>query len=213
VLPIVTFFLWSWDRWGTPGGPQMLDRLPFSMQSLKNGLAGLMVDRQSGLVSYAPIYWIVPASWMLTWRRTWPLLVPALLLYVPMAAYLEWWAGFAPAARYLTPIIPLSLVAMADAMRYRVARVALLCLTIPQLAINGAVWQHPRALWAVGTTNPALDSLGAVGRAYEAMLPPVRLEQLTMAALWIGCGAAAATALLVAACVYLRAAASTSSGE
>ena len=200
VLPIALFFLWSWDRWGTLGGPQMLDGLPFSVPSAKNGLAGLMVDRQSGLLSYAPIYWIVPASWLLSWRRTWPLLLPALLLYVPMAAFLEWWAGFAPAARYITPIVPLCLVAMADAMRYRVVRVALVCLAIPQLLIDAVVWQHPRALWAVGTTNPALESLGVAGRAYEAILPAIRVEQLTSAVLWILCGAAAVTALLVASC-------------
>jgi hypothetical protein len=203
-VPIAVLFLWTWNRWGTLGGPQMIERLPFSAQSLQNGLAGLMVDRQSGLLSYAPIYWIVPASWILTWRRTWPLLLPALLLYVPMAAFVEWWAGFAPAARYVTPIVPLCLVAMADAMKYRVVRVALVCLAIPQLMIDAVVWQHPRALWAAGETNPALESLGAIGRAYEACLPAIRVEQLTAAALWIVCGAAAATALLVA--VGLRAA-------
>jgi hypothetical protein len=201
VLPIVTFFLWSWDRWGTFGGPQMLQRLPFSGQSLRSGLVGLLLDRQSGLLSYAPIYWIGPASWLLAWRRRWPLLVPALLLYIPMAAYVDWWAGFSPAARYLTPIVPLCLVAMADAMRYRAVRIALLCLAVPQLVIDAVVWQHPRSLWSVGPTNPALDSLGAAGQAYQAILPAIRVDQLTGAVLWIVCGAAAATALLAAVCV------------
>ena len=204
VLPIAALFVWTWNRWGTLGGPQMLERLPFSAQSLQNGLAGLVIDRQSGLLSYAPIYWIVPASWILTWRRTWPLLLPALLLYVPMAAFVEWWAGFAPAARYVTPIVPLCLVAMADAMRYRIVRVALVALAVPQILIDAVVWQHPRTLWAAGVTNPALESLGVVGRGYEAMLPAIRVEQLSAAALWTVCGAVAATALLVAAALQTR---------
>ena len=197
-VPVVAFFLWTWSRWGTLGGPQMVDRVPFSVEAFKNGLVGLMVNRQSGLLSYAPLYWIAPASWILTWRRTWPLLVPALLLYIPMAAYVVWWSGFAPAARYITPIAPLCLVAMARAMRYRTVQISVLCLTVPQLLIDVVAWQHPRTLWATGETNPALELLGGIGRMYENLLPAIRTDQLTTAVIWVGCGAAAATAVVVA---------------
>jgi hypothetical protein len=109
VVPQAALHLWTWLRWGTLGGPQTLSSVPFSSATLLPGLAGLWMDRQSGLVAYAPIYWLVPVCWLLTWRRTWPYLVPVLLLYLPMASFVEWWGGFSPAARYLVPTAPLCL--------------------------------------------------------------------------------------------------------
>jgi hypothetical protein len=147
----------------------------------------LLMDRQFGLLAYAPLYWIVPACWVLTARRTWPLLVPAALLYLPAAAFLEWWAGFAPAARYIVPLMPVFLVVIADALRHPAVRISLVALLIPQTVIDAVVWQHPRALWPVATpVNPALERVGWAGRAYEHLFPAAQAgESIGMALLLV----------------------------
>jgi hypothetical protein len=175
VVPQLAFHAFTLYRWGTIGGPPTLEGVPLSVSGLKYGLAGLWLDRQSGVLAYAPIYWLLPVCWIITRRRTWPYLVPAALLYLPAAAFLEWWGGFSPAARYLVPIMPLCLVPMAYAMRHRFVRYAAGILLLPQLAIDLVVWQHPRALWpAASGLNPALDYLGALGHAYARFLPALR---------------------------------------
>jgi hypothetical protein len=172
LLPQIALLASSWATWGTFAGPQMVDGVPLSLSTMKEGLAGLWLDRQSGLLAYAPLYWLVPAAWIITWRRTWPYLIPAMLLYLPMASFLEWWGGFAPAARYLVPIVPLCLVPMLYAFRVRAVRYAAAALLVPQLAIDVVVWQHPRALWpGVPGANAALDHLGALGHAYANLFP------------------------------------------
>ncbi len=171
LVPIAAFHAWSWHRWGTIGGPQMLQTVPFSARAMSTGLAGLWLDRQSGVLSYAPIYWIFPFALGCTFKRTWAVLVPIALLYIPMAAFVEWWGGFAPAGRYLVPCMPLCAVAMADGMRVRWLKVAALVLMVPQAMIDAALWQHPRALWPAGRVNPMLELFGRIGAAYERLLP------------------------------------------
>jgi hypothetical protein len=201
VLPQVGLHAWTWHAWGTLGGALTSEGVPFSLATLQGGLLGLWLDRQSGLLAYAPLYWLVPACVMLTWRRTWPFLAPAALLCLPAAAFvIGWWAGFAPAARYLVPALPLFLVPFAQALRYPAVRGATVMLSVPQLLIDGVIWQHPRALWPAGAGNPALEMLGFPGRAYELLLAPVHAEGLTTAAVWLGVGWLLVAAVLVAWC-------------
>src|SRR5207245_1876527 len=179
-------------------GPSECDGLPIAFKACDDGHTSLLIDRQSGLLAYAPIYWLVPVCWAMTWRRTWPFLVPALLLYLPMAAFVEWWGGFSPAARYLVPLIPLAAVPIALAMRSIPIRIAALALAVPQLAIDASVWQHPRALWPPDSgLNPALESLGAAGRAYEWLLPSIRRDGITAAAIRLVIAVAAIVAASV----------------
>jgi hypothetical protein len=158
----------------------------------------LWIDRQSGLLAYAPIYWILPACVVLTWRQTWPFLIPAVLLYLPAAAFvIGWWAGFAPAARYLVPALPLLLVPMAAALRYKAVRWAVAALSVPQLLLDAAVWQRPRTLWPAAEGNPALAMFGALGRLYELVLPPIQQEGVTMSTVWIAAGLMLVSAALI----------------
>ncbi len=181
------------------GGALTTNGLPFSMSVLKSGFLGLLFDRQSGLLAYAPLYWIVPACWYLTRKTTWPFLVPAVLLYVPAASFtIGWWAGFSPAARYLVPLMPFCIAVIAEALRYRVIRIAALVLLIPQAFIDAVVWQHPRTLWPSPGGNAALQTLGGIGRAYEAILPAAQTGGRLSVALGLGLLAAAASAVLVA---------------
>ena len=164
---------------------------------LASGLVGLWIDRQSGLLAYAPLYWILPACWWLTWKRTWPYVVPFLLLYLPAAAFvIGWWAGFAPAARYLVPSVPLLAVPMIEALRYRAVRIAALALLLPQLVIDAVVWQHPRWLWPAPEGNLALHALGPFGRMYAGVLVGVQSGAPMFAAIWIGTVAAVGLAIV-----------------
>ena len=191
VLPQLALFAWTWNEWGTLGGALTTNELPFSVEMFKSGSLGLWIDRRSGLLAYAPLYWIAPACFWLTRKTAWPLIVPAALLYLPAAAFtIGWWAGFSPAARYIVPLVPFLLVAIAGALRYRAIRIAALVLAIPQAIINAVIWHKPRALWPSEAGNPALEMLGAPGRAYQAILPDAQsggslVAALVLAAAWL----------------------------
>jgi hypothetical protein len=181
-IPQLGLQLWTWREWGTLTGTLTTNDVPFSFGVLRTGFVGLLEDRQSGLLAYAPLYWVVPACWYLTRKTTWPLLIPAALLYLPAAAFTHgWWAGFSPAARYIVPLMPIFIVVIADAWRYRAVQIAFIALLVPQLMIDTVIWQHPRTLWpAVDATsanagNLALEALGGLGRAYEHLLPAAQL--------------------------------------
>ena len=197
LLPQIALHLWTWHEWGTIGGSLTTEGVPFTREAFGAGAIGLWVDRQSGLLAYAPIYWLLPACLILTWRRSWPFLVPAILLYLPAAAFVTgWWAGFAPAARYLAPAIPLLLVPIAAALESVPVWWSAGVLFVPQLLLDAVVWQHPRALWpAESGANPALELLGGLGHTYERMLPPI--QQQGTPSMWLGIGWTAASAAVV----------------
>lgn len=199
LVPQLTLLVWTWREWGTLAGALTTSGLPFSAHMLTSGLMGLWVDRQSGLLAYAPLYWIVPACWCLTWRTTWPFLVPAALLYLPAASFtIGWWAGFSPAARYLVPLIPFFIVIIAQALWYRRLRLVVCAPLVFQIVIDGVVWQHPRTLWPSPQGNLALQTLDGIGRLYEMALPIAQAGLSSSLAMAIGAFAVTLSAVLVA---------------
>jgi hypothetical protein len=198
LLPQLGLLAWTVREWGTLGGALTTEGVPFTLETFKAGAAGLWIDRQQGLLAYAPIYWVLPVCIALTWRQSWPFLVPVALLYVPAAAFvIGWWAGFAPAARYLVPAIPLLLVPMAAALRHAPVRWTLAVLAVPQLLLDATVWQRPRTLWPAAGGNPALDLLGAPGRLYAQMLPAIQQDGVAMPTVWVMVGGALGSAVLI----------------
>jgi hypothetical protein len=187
--PQLALLAWSQYEWGTVAGAIATGALtasaaPFAWTDFWSGVIGLWFDRRSGLLAYAPLYWIAPACWWLTRRRTGLVAVPVTLLYLPAAAFvIGWWAGFAPAARYLAPAMPLLAVPIAQALGYRAVRGAAAILLVMQAAITAVIWQHPRWLWPADVGNLALQALGPPGAAYAALLPDVRADGVSMAAL------------------------------
>lgn len=174
ILPHAAFYWWTWHTWGNLGGPQLIDATPLSIQGIPQGFAGLLLDRQYGLVADAPIYLAVMASWALIDRTRRPWLVIVASVVLPMSAYAEWWAGFSPPARYLVPILPFCFVAVADSLRFQTMRTALAVLALIQLVFTGFAWHHPRSLWPwIDGWNPLLRDLGPVGHAYAGFLPLV----------------------------------------
>jgi hypothetical protein len=174
VVPQIALHASTVYRWGNLGGPQMLEGLPFSMTSAYRGLLGLVLDRERGLIAYAPLYLLLPACWIVAGRPYRWLGVPIALLFLPMGAFTVWSAGFSPAARYLVPLVPLLAAPVADAMSQRVMRRAAAAAATCQAVVTAVVWQYPRTLWPreVGT-NDALAHIPFAGPAYAAMLPSI----------------------------------------
>ena len=174
VLPQLALHIWTVYTWGNLGGPQMLDYLPFSLAWLPKGALGMIFDRERGLLGYAPIYLLVPACWALTWRQSWPLAVPIMALFLPLAAFLTWSAGYSPAARFLMPITPLLMLPAAGAVKYSVVRWSAVPLLILQVTVTLLAWWYPRDLWPreLGT-NRIFDKIPVIGRGYEYWLPSI----------------------------------------
>lgn len=198
LLPQIALHVWTFWAWGRFGGPQMLDSLPFRAEFFRSGGLGLLLDREYGLFGYGPIYLVVPACFALFWRRSWDLLVPIALLYLPMAAFSEWWGGFSPAARYLVPLTPLLAIPVARALELGRARWVILPIAGLQAAVSAYLWNRPRWLWPAGDgVNHALEAMPVVGPLYDRLLPsmaaPNGLRHAAIAAVII----AAASALLV----------------
>lgn len=198
VAPQFWLLAWSRHEWGTLGGALTTSGMPFSWVDLKHGLVGLWLDRQAGLLAYAPLYWVVPASGLLSFRRNWDYLIPFALMYLPAAAYvIGWWAGFAPAARYLVPAVPLLLVPVAATMDDIAIRSVVAALVLPQLVIDVVAWQHPRWLWPDRSGNLLLRAIGIPGRAYESFLPWIQQQGVSYHAVWAIFAWAVATGALV----------------
>lgn len=174
LAPQLALHAWTTWAWGGLGGPQMADGLPFSLAGVHSGSLGLLVDRERGLFGYAPIYAIAPACLALTWRENRRLLVPIVLLFLPMASFVVWSAGFSPAARYLVPLMPLVALPAVRALDRPAVRWAAAPLLVFQAAIVAYAWGHPRALWPKDLGgNELLDHIPIVGPAYAAWLPSI----------------------------------------
>jgi hypothetical protein len=173
----IALALTTYRAWGNFAGPLALERLPFSWSAFAHGAVGLLVDRENGLLWWAPVYALLPAAW---WLRRFDLglwILPAAALLVPSAAHDQWWGGFSPAGRFIVPLVPVFCLGAIALLRHRAARYAAVLLLIPQAAIAAYGWQHPRTLWPRGDgENRVLGALfGSAGRP-DGWIPSFRLE-------------------------------------
>jgi hypothetical protein len=140
---------------------------------------GLLFDARHGLLFSAPIYLIVPASWLLLARKS-PrqcaelcVIVGTYLLFVllPITNIHGWRAGWSPAARFLVPIAPFLAIA-APLLRWprKAVGVGLSVLLALQLVLDGFFWGHPMLLWSEGAgPAPFLERL--IGEKLAAIVP------------------------------------------
>ncbi len=191
-------FLYTREVWGNLAGPQGIERIPLSWAVLKAGALGLLVDREYGLLPWAPIYLILPAAWWVSRRATWPLLLPAALLFLPSAAHDMWWGGWSPITRYLVPLIPVFFVPLAMGLRLRALRIAAVAMLVAQVPIDLYAWQHPRVLWPLGNgVNLALQAFPVVGRVQWFLPSFPTSSDATLVALCCLAGVIGLNALLV----------------
>jgi hypothetical protein len=172
LLPQLALYGWTYAAWGNVGGPHMLAGVPFSVAWLPEGALGMLLDRERGLLGYAPIYLLAPACFALSFRESRWLLLPIALFYLAMASYATWDAGFSPAARFLVPLTPLMALAAVRALDSRILRIATVPLLIFQAVITAIVWDYPRALWPKEQAgNQALEAIPVVGPLWSSALP------------------------------------------
>ena len=172
LIPQLALYAWTYASWGNIGGPHMVEGVPFSLAWLPEGALGMLLDRERGLLGYAPIYLIAPACFALSFRQSRWLLAPIALFYLPMASYATWDAGFSPAARFLVPLTPLVALAVLPALASRVIRTTAIPLLLFQTAITAVVWNYPRALWPKEqASNQALDAIPVIGPLWSSALP------------------------------------------
>src|SRR5262249_37063750 len=145
IAPQVALAAWTWHHWGNLAGPlSMMEDPPFSLGAFRTGIFGVLIDRENGLLVWAPVYAVVAAAWMLAGRRYAALLLPTVTLVLMSAAHTQWWGGFSPAARFLMPLVPIFVSVGAAAWNHRVFRLTCVTLLIPQLIIAADGWQHTR---------------------------------------------------------------------
>ena len=74
-------------------------------------MGGLLVDRQWGLLVYAPVFLLAVAGAVVMWRKYRRELLWLLAVILPyglvVAMYDVWWGEWGPPARYLMPVVPL----------------------------------------------------------------------------------------------------------
>ena len=130
-LPQIALVIWTLYYWGNIAGPMALDGLPFTSDRLISGLPGLLVDRENGLIWWAPVYALVPLGWWLHGRDLDAWALPIAALIIPAVAH-QWWAGFSPAGRFIVPLVPILCFAGAGLLKARPASVAAAVLLVPQ---------------------------------------------------------------------------------
>jgi hypothetical protein len=175
VIPQLALAAWTWHFWGNLGGPLTVGGPPFSWDAFRNGVFGLLIDRENGLLVWAPIYVLLPAAWALAGRRYVVWLLPVSALYLLSAAHLQWWGGFSPAARFLSPLIPIFACVLAAALERQRFAYACLILLVPQVFISADGWQHTRSLWPQGDGHNRIlaDLLNVIG-VRETWIPSLR---------------------------------------
>lgn len=163
VVPPLLLMLWSLHEWGNLAGGLARTGVPMSFASVVEGLPALFVDRENGLMWWAPVYLLLPAALWLRRQELWMWIVAAVALIVPGAAH-QWWAGFSPAGRFLVPLVPIACLIGYPIARIAILRVTALILLVPQGITTAYAWQHPRLLWPQGDGE---------NRVLAILLPPL----------------------------------------
>jgi len=180
-IPQALLCAWTLDRWGNLGGPLTLDRMPFSWGAFRQGMFGLLIDRENGLFVWAPVFLIAPCGWWLTRRITWPLVLPVAAVFIPAAAHDQWWGGFSPVGRFLLPVVPCVILAIAPALEQMRLRRSALFLLFLQLPISAYAWHRPRVLWPQGDgRNALIEALPMIGQPLAQALPSFRTTDVAL---------------------------------
>jgi hypothetical protein len=93
---------------------------PLSHLGLSSGILGIFVDRQFGLLAWAPyflFFFLAVIGWwkrdVLSQDKKWVWLAIILAVILPVAFFKYWQAGWSPPPRYLVPLIPLLMLPIA----------------------------------------------------------------------------------------------------
>lgn len=116
--------------------------------------SGLLLDREFGLIAYAPIYLLAAPGALLLRRYVpttvlWPAGLYLLFVVLVVTNVHGWTGGWSPAARMVLPIAPILWLCVYAASLHAPALVLYPLLGL-QVVINAYLWQFPKLMWADG---------------------------------------------------------------
>ncbi|HQX62749.1 MAG TPA: hypothetical protein PK593_04740 [Thermomicrobiales bacterium] len=144
-----TLIYYNWWLYHSPV-QNVADHAGFSSATgTVNGLFGLLLDAQWGLIINAPIYIVAIAGlprWLKIDRNRGLLAIAAITPYLlEVGAYRVWWGEWGPAARYLVPVAPLAAATLGAVLATSGWSVR---------AIVGGTWLIGALLTLVGFADP-----------------------------------------------------------
>ncbi|HEX9368402.1 MAG TPA: hypothetical protein VF921_17355 [Vicinamibacterales bacterium] len=132
-------------------------------------LAGLLVDQEFGLLPYAPVFAIALVGIVALWRTDRPLarslgIVAGgylLAVVLPLTNPIGWTGGWCPAARFMTPIVPLLALGLVRGFAV-VPRPLVIGVLALQVALDCYFWQYPKNLWNDNDGQAAICQRGGL---------------------------------------------------
>lgn len=120
------------------------------------GILGLFLDQEFGLVWIAPLYLFSIAGLVVLWKRGMQMelirvsiLIGSLLIV--FANFPMWWGGWSPSARFLAPavvfLIPLVAISLQVYWNNGALSLLMKSLILYQFLLAFYLWQHPKQMW------------------------------------------------------------------
>ena len=170
-------FALNWTLFG--GVPPVDEYGAVSLARFVVGAPGLFLDRQFGLLPYAPVYALAPFGAVALWRllglwRSAVVLLPFIAYTSFVACFSYWYGAFSPPARMLVPVLPLLAAPMAAAlMRWSHVRWVWLALFVLTAAVSKLLVDVPRLRYNLPNgSSAALEYLSQLwGRDVTQWLP------------------------------------------
>lgn len=163
---------------------------------LLRGAPGLLFDRDHGLLPFAPLYFLALPGLIRLFRERRSYAVLALALSLPalsvFASHWMWWGGPCPPARFIVPLVPLFVPAVAAAfgtMSGPVFHLLAGAATLATLALSrislGFLFSLPLHRHFLRHTITAYDAFPFFAHFYVHRRDPQPPEQFLVAALWV----------------------------
>jgi hypothetical protein len=202
VVSALALGLYHWTLYGFFDPRLVYGRRPeFAVATLVEGLPGLLLDQEFGLLVYAPFLALaVPGLIRLARVRPGPAVVAAVLalsVLLVAGSWHMWRGGFNPPARFLVPVVPLLAAAVAFTLRRGVGAAA-------ALAIGWSLWTGLSGAWEPRLVHRDRDGTAPFFRArsgaeeWTRLLPAYVLAEPDRHSLALMWGAALGTAALLA---------------